>query len=59
MNIKLSAPSQIVFLISVALAAIVVLGRLGIFIPTFGLSSFTVLVIAYIVLLVGVLVKEA
>jgi len=59
MNFKLSAPGQIVFLISVALAVIVLLGRLGLAIPTIGISSFNLLAIAYVVLLVGVLVKGA
>ena len=59
MNLKLSAPSTLVFLVSVALAIVVLLIRFGVSIPTFGLNSFTVLAIAYVVLLVGVLFRGA
>lgn len=59
MNLKLTAPSMLVFFVSAALAIVVLLIRFGVSIPTFGLNSFTLLAIAYVVLLVGVLFRGA
>ncbi len=53
---KLSAPTQIVFLISVAVAVIGLLAALGIlsFVPV---ASVWIMLVAYIILAVGCLLK--
>lgn len=59
MKIKLSAPSQAVFLISVVLAALVLITMLGVSIPVVSGNSLLLLAVAYGVLLFGVLVRGA
>ena len=59
MKIKLSAPSQAVFLISVVLAALVLINMLGVTIPVVSGNSLLLLAVAYGVLLFGVLVRGA
>jgi hypothetical protein len=53
---NLSAPSQVIFLISLALAIIAVLGALVI-IPVVTKYAFWIAVLAYVVLALGVLMK--
>jgi hypothetical protein len=55
---NLSAPTQVVFLISLVLAVIGVLAGLAI-IPGLPISAFWIVTIAYIVLAVGCLLKNA
>lgn len=54
----LSAPSRIVFLISLVLAIIGILPLLGVAIPSIGMSAMWALVLAYGVLAAGVLLKD-
>ena len=54
---KLSAPTKLVFLISLVLAIIGILPLLGVAIPSVGISIAWALALAYIVLAVGVLFK--
>ena len=54
---KLSAPTKIVFLISLVLAVIGLLPLLGIAIPAIGASAAWALVVAYGLLAAGVLLK--
>lgn len=56
MKFHLSAPTQLVFLISLVLAILAVLG-LYVNIPFVSLYAFWVIVIAYIVLALGCLLK--
>lgn len=55
---NLSAPTQVVFLISLVLAVIGVLAGLAI-IPGLPISAFWIVTIAYIVLAAGCLLKNA
>lgn len=55
---NLSAPTKIVFLISLVLAIIGILPLLGIAIPSIGMSATWALVLAYVVLAAGVLMKN-
>lgn len=55
---KLTAPTKIVFLISLVLAVIGILPLAGISIPTIGMSAAWALALAYIVLAAGVLLKN-
>lgn len=59
MNIRLTPPSMAVFLISVILAALAVLTMAGVSIPVVSGNAMLMLVIAYGILLIGVLVKGA
>lgn len=54
----LSAPTKIVFLISLVLAIIGILPLLGVAIPSIGISAVWALVLAYAVLAAGVLLKN-
>ena len=54
---KLSAPTKIVFLISLVLAVIGVLPLIGVAIPAIGISAAWALVMAYALLAAGVLLK--
>ncbi len=57
--IRLSTPSMVTFVISAVLAAIAILGTLGILrIALFGFSYFWILVAAYGLLLLGTLLKR-
>lgn len=56
MKFNLSAPTQVVFLISLVLAILAILG-LYVRIPFVSLYAFWVMTIAYIVLAVGCLMK--
>jgi hypothetical protein len=53
---RLSAPTKIVFLISLVLAVIALLGIL-VFIPVITVNAFWIAIIAYIVLAAGCLLK--
>ncbi|MGV3634398.1 MAG: hypothetical protein ACO1NY_08610 [Pseudorhodoplanes sp.] len=53
---NLSAPSQVIFLLSLALAIIAILGALVI-IPVVTKYAFWIAIIAYVVLALGVLMK--
>jgi hypothetical protein len=53
---NLSAPSQVIFLLSLALAIIAILGALVI-IPVITKYAFWIAVLAYVVLALGVLMK--
>jgi hypothetical protein len=53
---NLSAPSQVIFLLSLALAIIAVLGALVI-IPVITKYAFWIAVLAYVVLALGVIMK--
>jgi hypothetical protein len=55
---NLSAPTQIVFIISLVLAVIGILPLLGVALPAVGFSTAWILVLAYIVLAAGVLLKK-
>ncbi len=55
---RLSAPTTLVFIISLALAVFAVLPLLGVVVPHVGISSFMILVIAYVVLAAGVLLRK-
>lgn len=55
---ELSAPTRVVFLISLALAIIGILPLLGVAIPSVGMSATWALVLAYGVLAAGVLLKD-
>lgn len=59
MNIRLTAPSLAVFLISVVLAVLAAVGVLALRVPLLTGNSFLLLAIAYGVLLFGVLFKGA
>jgi len=52
---KLSAPTMIVFLISLVIAILGLLSGLGIF--SIGIATFWLLVIAYVILAAGCLLK--
>ncbi len=54
---NLSAPTKLVFIISLVLAVIGLLPLIGITIPTIGMSAAWALAIAYIVLALGVVLK--
>ena len=54
---KLSAPTTLVFIISVVLAALGILPMLGIALPSVGISTAWLLAIGYIVLAAGCLFK--
>lgn len=57
---KLSGPSFGVFLISVILFALVIVVRyFGISIPVVSGNTFEMLIVAYVVMLVGVLIRGA
>tara|TARA_R110002124_G_scaffold48028_5_gene142245 strand:- start:20832 stop:21008 length:177 start_codon:yes stop_codon:yes gene_type:complete len=57
---RLTSPSFPVFIISVVLFALVVVARyLGITIPVVSGNVFEILLVAYVVMLVGVLVRGA
>lgn len=53
---NLSAPSQVIFLLSLALAIIAVLGALVI-IPVITKYAFWIAILAYVVLALGVIMK--
>jgi hypothetical protein len=53
---NLSAPSQVIFLLSLALAIIAILGALVI-IPVITKYAFWIAVLAYVVLALGVIMK--
>jgi hypothetical protein len=55
---KLSAPSQVVFIISLVLAVIGVLPLLGVALPAVSFSTAWILVLAYVVLAAGVLLRK-
>lgn len=55
---RLSAPSFIVFLISLVLALWATLPLLGVTVPASGLSAFWKLLIAYAILMLGVLFRK-
>jgi len=55
---RLSAPNQIVFIISAVLAALAVLGHFVV-LPVIGAHGFLLLLVGYILLAVGVLFKGA
>lgn len=59
MNLRLTAPSLAVFLISIVLAVLGIIGVLGVSIPLVSGNSFLLLAIAYGVLLFGVLFRGA
>jgi len=54
---RLSAPTFVVFVISLVLALIGVLPLLGVAIPSVGISAIWALAIGYILLAAGVLLK--
>ena len=53
---ELSAPTRIVFIISVVVAIVALLGHLGV-IPLFGIQSFLILGAAYVLLALANLLK--
>lgn len=55
---NLSAPTKIVFIVSLVLAVIGILPLLGIAIPAVSFSTAWILVAAYVVLAAGVLLKN-
>ena len=55
---NLSAPSQIVFIVSLVLAVVGTLPLLGVALPAISFSTAWILVLAYIVLAAGVLLKK-
>ena len=54
---RLSAPTFVVFVISLVLALIGILPLLGVAIPSFGISAIWALAVGYILLAAGVLLK--
>ena len=57
MNLNLSAPTVPVFVVSLVIVAIAILMVLGV-VPTYGLPTFWVAVVGYVVLLLGNLLKN-
>jgi hypothetical protein len=57
MNIRLSAPRQMTFLVSVIIAALVVIGMV-VPLPFFTAYALGLLLIAYLILLAGVLLDN-
>lgn len=55
---NLSAPKQIVFVIAVILAVIALLMYYTAIIPAFGLSAFHVLLVGFLLLMLGNLLKN-
>ncbi|WP_417675984.1 hypothetical protein [Roseibium sp.] len=55
---RLSPPTTLVFIISLALAVFAILPLLGVAVPHVGISSFMILIIAYAVLAAGVLFRK-
>ncbi len=55
---RLSAPTTLVFIISLALAVFAILPLLGVTVPHVGISSFMILIIAYALLAAGVLFRK-
>jgi predicted membrane channel-forming protein YqfA (hemolysin III family) len=59
LEMRLSAPKFVVFIISLVFALIGILPLIGVAIPSVGISAVWALAIGYVVLAVGVLFKGA
>lgn len=57
MNITLTPPTQMIFIISVIIAALTVLGQITL-LPFFSVYGYGLLLIAYVLLAAGVLVRN-
>lgn len=57
MNISLTPPRTLTFWVAVALAALALLGRITP-LPLFSMYSFGILLVAFIILALGVLIRD-